>query len=285
VWPSGTGAELFASTPITADAGFVPNLDGPVLLSWARLRDAGDDLLLSDLDTLRVIRAGGNVGDLDAAAGVDALHPGPPPTPAWGSINGIDPSPIGDCRRDQVVIAENTHAHVLTGDQVDPLGGPEVPVAAITLNTKLADLDGAPPLDLVVSGGVELGAYLRDDTAIVSAAGPTMYDAFMDSYRLDAVAVGELGGSTEPELVAIDNPDGGGTGTPRVILFGGLHVTGALLASDTPSVHNLPGGFVPRDVVIGDLDDDGTTDAWLIGDDGALRCYRRGATLPLLEPC
>lgn len=297
VWRyDSTGGGMFNATPLTRGLDFVPAVSDasgglPVMVTWARVQEGGDDLLIADLDDLRVVRVGGDAEALDAATIEVVWHVVEPPTPGWDSINGVVATAFGDCSLDQVLVAEGFHGHFLEGSS--PLGaGPRIEIPnTLTLGTDRVDLDGVAPPDVVVSGANMFAAYLLadDGTELASEVveGDTAYSAYPDSYRIDAFAVGQLGGGTSPEWVAIDGPDGTGTGPARAILVEGVAVTGAALGGDSPRIFTaFPGGFVPRDLVIADLDAGVPGDeAWVIATDGALLCLRARTTTPGLEIC
>lgn len=300
VWRyDGSGAAMFPSPPLIATIGFEPDVTGgPTLLAWARLHADTDDLLVADLDNLFIVHVDGDLGNLDAAPDVTTAHDLEPLTPNWDSINGIDPSPSSDCARDHTFITENRHAHVLIDENGDGTGQFQGEDATsvipggnpVALGTARVDLDGIEPDDVLITGGQEHGAYLlsHDGTGIaVDAIGGAIdYGPQGPNNWLEGVAVGDLGGATAPDWVGVDY-DFVQT-EARAVLVDGLALIGnpAVVDGDPAQVFtSFPADFIPRNVVIADLLDSGTNQAWVLSMDGRLRCLRRRTTVAALEAC
>lgn len=263
----------------------------PVSVAWARVRPDGDDLLIADRKHLQVIRIGGDFSaNAIASAAIEPIRN--LMAPNFDSLNSVQAIPVGDCTLDGVLVTEGTHGHFLEG--LVALGtGPEIDSATV-LGAVRNDVDGIPPDDVVIAGLDRLAAYILTDDgdalSAVVAARDTGYDPLTDSNHLDGFAVGQLGGSSAPDWVAIDAPDGAGTGVPRAILIEDFTVSmgdPTLLDGSNPRYNNFEAGFIPGAVVIADLSAVVPgNEAWVIASNGDLECLKRrddGRFMPCLR--
>jgi hypothetical protein len=293
---TGGGAAMFEAQPLRRFVDFSPQVfakDGsglPVEVVWARLHGTDEDLLVSDLNTVRLLHVHGDVAGFEDVD-IDTVMHVLPATEFWDSVEEIHVVPTAACQTDGVVIAEGNHAHALEVGATFG-GGAAVTTEARTRGVRAAEMNDQPPLDMVLAGAEEVGAYhiehAGDDEVRIAADPPWRdldYDLLPTDYVLDGFAVGYLGDDTlRPDFAGIDL---GAAVDPQVMLIENFDVAG-----DEPQnarVYDaLPDGFVPRDVVIADLVDGnpaGEAEIVVIAVDGRIVCLLPDGTTGQLEPC
>jgi hypothetical protein len=293
---TGGGATLFDDPPRRRFVDFSPKVfaeDGsglPVKVAWARLHSTDEDLQVSDINTVRLLHVHGDVAGFEDVD-IDTVMHVLPATEFWDSVEELHVVPTADCAIDGAVIAEGNHAHVLEVGAATG-GGPAVATDARTRGARPAEMNQEPPLDLVLAGAEEVGAYHVEyaggDELRIAADPPWReleYDLAPTDYILDGFAVGYLGGdAARADFAGIDV----GTGVPhQVMLIENFDVSGAE-PQNTRVYDDLPAEFVPRDVVIADLVDGnpaGEAEIVVIAVDGRIVCLLPDDTTGQLEPC
>jgi hypothetical protein len=293
IWQyDGAGGVMYPGPPLTTAIDFEPGVGQiPTLAAWSRLHDGSDDLLVADLYNLAVVHVDGDLSGFASAPESAIFHSLDPDQQAWDSINGVDPAPTRDCARDRVFVAENNHGHFVVDSGTGALeGGPQSTIPkTVTLGTARVDLDGAQPADILVGGTQGHGAYLLSydaagEVVIDIVNGDLGYSPVGTDFWIDGIAVGDLGGGPEPDWVGIDYEPG--SSEARAVLVDTLAVNGATLDGDPPQTFTgFPADFVPRGVVIADLQGAGANQAWVFAVDGRIMCLRRSTTAAVLEVC
>jgi hypothetical protein len=295
IWRYDGGADMFAATPLTRLVDFDPNVaNGPVTLEWARLRPIGDDLLVSDLVVMRVLRVGGDAESF-SLAGVETAYAGDGLN-VWTDVNGISAVRTAGCETDRVLVEEQLHGKWLYQRESALVAGAPFDwqgVGNYSRGTQRVDLDGVPPDDVFATGTGNFGAYLLsyagdDEIALSMVTANSGYDP-PDDFQTEGFAIGDLGGSPDPEYVALDRQQEPTSFVPKLVMTDSVRVTPApapMLLADQNRVVDAPDGFFPFSVVIADLSETvAGNEAWFIAEHGDLRCFEKSPATQTLVLC
>jgi hypothetical protein len=296
VYPWDGSEDLFdAAAPVSRASLFDPEASGPVLVAFGDFSGAGhgNDVAVADLFELRVITPGSDFANgLPTATATDVGSDGTPG--GWSAINGIyaRPSMRSGVDADDLVVVENQGMSWMFNDGSGDFSA-TTPVTASSSgmwNSKsvsVTDLDGTPPLDFIGAGGNSFGAYLIAQSGQTVTITPRPWGRIFNEVfnEIYGVAVADLGSTSAPELVAVDEGNGSAD-RGRAYLVDTIFDATTQLDPATYDVYELAStGLNFRHAAIADFNDDGAVEIYVLTLDGQTRCLRRKQSIGELEPC
>lgn len=286
------GWQMFDPVPaISKDVEFMPVTGGvPVMVAYGDFQglDHGLDVVVADLYTMRMMFTEADLPrHLPTATVRDIGRDGAPGVP-WNAINAVYPelTLAGTPQGDDLVIVELEDLTWLRNDGSGTFTV-ETRVHSDDFSSKAPrriDLDGVDPIDVAGASGVGFGAYvLARDGGGVDVSTLAWNQTFPVYNELNDFAIADLGGSPEPEVVALEADENGVE--PGVAFFvDSLFTSGTELRPTTIVSFGFT-GISPERLHPIDFDGDGTRELWTFDPGGSGVCLRRAAAGGALEPC
>jgi hypothetical protein len=274
--------EMYGGTPLSKDIGFVPaGADAPVLLTFGDFGGSGYglDFFAADLDDMRMVQV-----DSSLEFGLPTAVPrsvGRMGTPGvWTDINALFTRPGLSGNGDDLVVIEQFG---LTWMENDGSGDFSVtpPTAAptgefVSRAIQIADVDTMPSFDYVGGAGTDFGAYLIEIDGTDLTVTPRGWNPGLPVYnQLDSLAVVDLGGSTQPEVVVLERDEPSLTMPAKVMVIEDLFDGGTELLPMTVSPPlEFIDGLDPWQLLVVDFDDDVSPEVWAFDQDGGIACVQ-----------